>query len=150
MRARTARAFVLSELGETKAALADFDLAIRAAPKDAVPLYYRGEALINSGDLDGAARDFETAIKLEPKLPDAYLGRGKLKLLREQKLEAIADMTKAIALRPAYAMALMHRGLAYASLGDTQASERDLNRAAELAPHLNPTIDEALAKIPKN
>ena len=57
-------------MGQLKAAIDDYDAALRAAPKMAWSLYGRGLAKKRLGQTAEGEADIQAAVALQPKLPD--------------------------------------------------------------------------------
>ena len=90
--------------GETKAALADLDEAIRMAPDQAT--YYLARARAHAVDKQPGATltDLDKSLSLDPKNADALLMRAELRLRQKDRTGAAADVTAASALTPAGSM----------------------------------------------
>lgn len=80
-----------SKLGNTTAALASYEQAMRLAPRDPRPYHNRGLLRGDAADADGAISDFSVAINCDPSYAEAYLGRGCSLQMKGAKLEALAD-----------------------------------------------------------
>ncbi|MFK2891757.1 aspartyl protease family protein [Dyella flagellata] len=87
--------------GESKAAMADLDEAIRLAPGQAIYYAARARALMAEKQPAAALADLDKSLGLEPKNPDALLLRAELRLAHEERTGAVADVTAASALVPA-------------------------------------------------
>ena len=74
------------QTGDSRAALADFDVAVMCLPHDALPLVCRAMAHGNVGDLDGAEKDLDAAEKLQPGFPQIPVVREKIAALRHAHL----------------------------------------------------------------
>ncbi len=82
-------------------AMADFDKAIEADPKNPKAYYARGFAyLTSSKDMKKAILDFNKAIELDPQYAQAYLMRGRAHEALGDKDQAKADREKALELEP--------------------------------------------------
>jgi predicted aspartyl protease/cytochrome c-type biogenesis protein CcmH/NrfG len=81
--------------GETSAAIADLNEAIRRAPDQAT--YYLARARANAADRqpDAALADLDKSLTLDPKNLDALLMRAQLRLMHKDRAGATADVTTA-------------------------------------------------------
>lgn len=116
-------------LGETKAALDDYNRAIELFPEYPVAYNNRGNLLLALGQLGEAIKDFDRALALAPGYAAAYSNRGNAKMRIGKSDEALADFTRAVELMPASAPPLSGRGLAYLAVGKPHAAVRDFSRA---------------------
>ena len=74
-------------------AIAGYDKIILLKPKNAVYLYKRGLAKLQSGtNLDGAIKDFSKAIEIKPKYSDAFWGRGMARKIKHEYKEASEEL----------------------------------------------------------
>ena len=71
-----ARGLIPFNNGQWDQAYRLFDQAVRADPKDALALYYRGLTQARRGAPTNAIKDFEDALQLRPTLPHAALDLG--------------------------------------------------------------------------
>jgi tetratricopeptide (TPR) repeat protein len=121
-------------LGDLKAALADFDEAIRLNPEQAV--YVAGRALARDRleDRSGAIADLSEAIRLQPLDASLLERRGDLRE-RDGDLEgAIADFGEAIRLDPEFGDAFVGRACVLWELGDLEGAITDFGEAIRLNP----------------
>ncbi|HWC64907.1 MAG TPA: tetratricopeptide repeat protein [Thermoanaerobaculia bacterium] len=98
-------------LGRPKEALAEFDRALKIAPKESY-LNNRGVARMELGDLAGAEADFQKAYQ-SPNMGDrqsALINLGRARMRRGLPGEAEEAFTRAIAIAPDSYEALMARG----------------------------------------
>lgn len=123
------RAVANVRLGETKAALEDYNRAVELFPEYPVAYNNRGNLLLALGQLKEAMKDFDRALLLAPSFAAAYSNRGNAKMKLGEPAAALADFTKAIELMPASAPPLSGRGLAYLAEGKPHAAIRDFSRA---------------------
>jgi tetratricopeptide (TPR) repeat protein len=63
--AYSSKALIEWTMGDTKAALVDYDKAISMEP-DSISLMNRGQVKRDTGDLKGAVKDLKEAVKLDP------------------------------------------------------------------------------------
>lgn len=87
--------------GESKAAIADLDQAIRMAPDQAA--YYVARARAHEVDKqpDAALADLDKSLSLDPKNGDALLMRAELRFARKDSAGAASDAAAASATAPA-------------------------------------------------
>lgn len=123
------RAVANVRLGETKAALEDYNRAVELFPEYPVAYNNRGNLLLALGQLKEATKDFDRALVLAPSYAAAYSNRGNADMKLGKPEAALADFTKAIELMPASAPPLSGRGLAYLTIGKPHAAMRDFSRA---------------------
>jgi tetratricopeptide (TPR) repeat protein len=82
-------------------AMAEFDKAIQADPKNPKAYYARGFAILSHGkEMDKSITDFDKAIELDPKYAKAYLMRGRAYEALGDTDRAKADRAKALELEP--------------------------------------------------
>ncbi|MCF8534224.1 MAG: tetratricopeptide repeat protein, partial [Reyranella sp.] len=122
------------EKGDHGRAIADFDEAIKLAPKYAHAYNHRGITYLYMGDHDRAIADFDEAIKLAPKYAHAYTDRGSAWNEKGDFDRAIADHDQAIKLEPKYADAYTNRGDAWYNKGDYRRAIADYSEALKLKP----------------
>ncbi len=122
------------ELGLYHAAIADYDMAIRLKPDDAVAYYNRGGAKYNLEQYAAAIADYDMAIRLKPDDAAAYYNRGVAKYSLKQYFAAISDYDIAIRLKPDDAAAYYNRGNAKANLEQYFPAISDYDMAIHLKP----------------
>jgi len=122
--------------GDLDGALADFDRAVKANPKDDAPYYNRAQARRLKKDIAGAIADYTRAIELGSTNPAAYNNRGNARAENNERDGAIADYTRAIELKPDYARAYYNRAVAKKAKGDASGADADFKHAQELDPEL--------------
>jgi tetratricopeptide (TPR) repeat protein len=104
-------------------AIAGYDKIILLKPKNAVYLYKRGLAKLQSGtNLDGAIKDFSKAIEIKPKYSDAFWGRGMARKMKHEYKEASEDLEQGISLDP-------NNDEAYISLAEVKYHLTDFTKA---------------------
>jgi tetratricopeptide (TPR) repeat protein len=122
--------------GDLDGAIADFDSAIKADPKNDAPYYNRAQAKRLKKDTAGAIADYTHAIELGSTNPAAYNNRGNARSENNDPDGAIADYTRAIELKPDYARAYYNRAVTKKAKGDAKGAAADFKRAKELDPKL--------------
>ncbi len=123
------RAVAYVRLGQTKAAIEDFNKAVQLFPEYAATYNNRGNLLLALGLPKEALKDFDRAIVLAPGYVAAFNNRAGAHVKLGQQAEAIRDYTKAIELSPSNPAPLSGRGQALLSQGRPHAAIRDFSRA---------------------
>ena len=86
--------------GDAKAALADFDQAVRLAPRFAEGWNLRGTARFLLDDYSGAVIDLERTLALEPRHFGALAGLGRVFLALGRDKAALQAFRAALAINP--------------------------------------------------
>lgn len=128
------------------AALLEVDQALRAAPRDADLLVFKGVLLDQLGRSTEAAALFEQASALAGTPEDVLLGRGEILRQLNQPQQALALARAAIAANPQSAEGWFLAGQIYADLGQIPPARDAFSRAAELALEQGNGPLHALAK----
>lgn len=118
--------------GDLKAAMADFDAAIRLDVRNSDAHAGRGILLLFRGDLDGAAAEQTRALQLNPRNALAFVYRSTTLYWRRDLDGAVADASVAIKLDPRYADGYTARASALYLKGDYAAALDDFSKAAGL------------------
>jgi tetratricopeptide (TPR) repeat protein len=113
-------------------ALNEYEKAVRAEPQNAEARYWRGRALLNTGQFDPATEDFKTVIKLKPDFSEAYDNLGWLSARRGDYGKGIFYLTKSLELRPENAWAHYNRGHMFLKRGDMENALKDFESACKL------------------
>jgi len=121
----------LGAVGDSKAAVEQYDRAIEARPELAFAWYNRGLEKGRLGDGPGAVVDFTRAVELRPDLAEAWIARGNARIALDDPRGAAADYERALAVRPS-AAAFCSRGGARERLGDPAGALADYGAALEL------------------
>jgi tetratricopeptide (TPR) repeat protein len=122
-----------SERGDRRAALADFDAALRLNPKADKALNSRAVCHTYLGDRSAALRDFDSAIRLNP--DSSYLvNRGILKRDTGDFDGALKDFSAVIALNRRHAGAFCERADTWRMLGDWARARADYTSVLRLNP----------------
>lgn len=98
--------------------------------------------LIRTGENEAALEAINQAITLNPRM--GYESRGQYRLNFGDLNEAIADCDRVIELDPNAGTAYIRRGIALTLQGKTAEGQKDMDRGAELSPHLRERIPEML------
>jgi lipoprotein NlpI len=118
--------------GDSAAAIADYDEALKLDPKNARALANRGTAHSEKGDTDAAIADFDAALKTDPRLGSAYFNRANALAAKGETDRAIEDYTAAIKYDRRNVNAYIARGALYLAGGATARARADLALAARL------------------
>ena len=134
------RVFALSDRGvarwrlhNLRAAVDDFNAAVKLAPEEATLYNNRGNVLLELHLYAEAAKDFGQAIALTPQYGAAYNNLGNARFLLGDPTGALADFTKAIRLMPSSAVPFNGRGKAQLALRRPAGAFRDFSRAIMLS-----------------
>ena len=95
------RGNIYARQGKHRLALADYGLAIRLDPRNALAHYNRGNAYYDTRKFPSAIADFTRAIKLEPRFALAYFNRGRAHERRGDRRAAVRDYRTVLKLEPA-------------------------------------------------
>ena len=106
------RGNVLRRLDRPLDAVASYQQALRALPRDFRIWYNRGVVLSELGRNHDALDSFDQAIAINNSHADAWAGRGAAQLKLERFADALASLDKALLLTPHNAEALHNRGVA--------------------------------------
>lgn len=132
--------------GDRRRALEHVDRALSLNPTLAPAHGLRGELLLAGGDPAGAATAFGAASRSEP-ANSRWLSRAAAAHEQAGQWNAAAEALAVLVRRdPDSAPAHRHLGVARMNLGDLDAAEAALLRAAELDP-TDPALDHALREL---
>ena len=120
--------------GDPRAALADLDLALLAAPDDPYLRLLRSRCLVMLGRTEAALAELDAAIGLDVTIADAWLERAIIHLDRSDWSTAERDSARALALDDTLARAWRTRGIARYRLGSLAEAARDLHRSLTHEP----------------
>lgn len=126
---RFLRGLVTCERGEPARAIADFDAAISAQPKNAQ--FYRGRSLALSatGRYAEALRDAGHLVSVAPQQAESFYARGVARAGLGYDWEAVADFDRALTLRPELVYPLEARARSHERLGQAAEAVADRDRA---------------------
>lgn len=119
-------------LGRLRAAIDDFNAAVKITPGDPTLYNNRGNVLVSLGLNEEAIKDFDRSILLSPSYAVAFNNRGNANFLAGDYGAAFRDFSKAIELRPDDAAPFNGRGKTQLKLGRRYGALRDLKRATTL------------------
>lgn len=122
--------------GRPERALADYGVALRLEPNDALLHSDRAEVHRRAGTLDQALADCNEALRLDPRLPAALARRAAVWNDRNEPDRARADCGAALKIDPKCAAALSHRGHAHLLKGDLDRALADCDEAIWLDARL--------------
>lgn len=117
-----------------RAALDDYEEAIRLNPEDDTTYNNLGLAYHEQGNFAGALTNYELAIRLNPENPTIYFNRGNTYSAQGNFIAAIEDYSQAILLNPEFAIAYNNRGLVYHELKNYDAALADFSETIRLNP----------------
>jgi len=126
------RARVHQLAGDTKAARADLDEALKDRPGEVNALELRGVISAGEGDYRQAIEDFEGLRKIAPKNPDLLAQLGLLYEANKQPRKAIENYSDALAIVPDNYLALRGRADAYLNVGKHSQAVSDYDAAMKL------------------
>jgi protein O-GlcNAc transferase len=124
------------EAGRQAEALALYERALAAAPRDAGMLFTFGSLALRLGDAARAATHLRQATKRNPKLPTYHLQLGNALLALGRLDDAAIAVRRALELAPDLAEAHCNLGCILVRQGDPAAAIPHLERAALLEPRL--------------
>ena len=104
---------------DAKAALANFDKALKLNPRFTEAYIRRGVTLLDEGKYRDAEIDFSKALSLSPTSFKAVYNRGKARLEQNEMEGAVADFDKATTLKPEHPKAHELFGDALSRIGKT-------------------------------
>ena len=120
------------DLSDKKAAIDDYDQAIKLKPDSVAAYSNRGLSRSDLGNNEAAIADFDQAIRLKPNDADAYFKRGNVRNNLGDNRAAIADYDQAVKRKPDYTDAYFNRGNALSALSGEQSAILDYQKVAEL------------------
>ena len=122
------------ERDDYRAALDDFNQALRLDPQNASAHFNRGLAYGRLEQYQAALDDYTEAIRINPEYASAYSNRGFIYAKLQNYQAALDDCTRAIQLDPGEAEAYSNRGLAYRELKNYRAALDYYDEAIRLNP----------------
>jgi tetratricopeptide (TPR) repeat protein len=134
------RGVALAEMGNHRAAIADYDAALAVNPRYADALANRGGSKADLGELDDALADLTAAVRIDPLRPTYRFNLGLVLGDKGRWDEALASLTEAIRLKPDFAAAYLNRGLALEQAGRAAEGTKDVLRAKELGYPVSPAV----------
>lgn len=134
------RGVARARLGQTRAALDDFNRAIQLVPEGATAYNNRGTVLLELGIVPEAIRDFDRAILLAPNYAAAHANRAAAQIRLNNHRAALADYSRAIGVLQSDAGAFTGRGRVHLAQGRPYAALRDFGRALAVSPRFAPAL----------
>ena len=130
------RALERSQQGYLEHAVADFDEAVRLAPRVSDIYRYRARDLGRMGRWDRALADYERAIRLDSNNPVLFHDRA-LALQQKGELdEALVDLDRAVRMGFSDPELYSDRGAVWLAKGRYDRALADFNQALKLSPEL--------------
>ncbi|MEM1225081.1 MAG: tetratricopeptide repeat protein [Planctomycetota bacterium] len=126
-RFHTLRASAWWALGETVAAMRDFDAAIEKGYTEAHAYSSRGLFHAANGDADRAIADYEKALELDPDDITPIINRGAVHMSIQEFGAAIEDYTAALEVRVGDISLLRQRALAFKASGELRRAIQDFD-----------------------
>jgi Tfp pilus assembly protein PilF len=143
------RGAALLKAGETQAALADFESAIRLNPNYSWAYNNRGSVLSDLGHYEEAISDFEKAIELNPYCADAYDNRGNALARKGEPEKALTAYARSLELDPNSSLCYNNRASAYFQLKRFPEAIADIESCRRLGGQPHPGLVQALAEAMK-
>ncbi len=119
---------------EFKAAISNYDKAIKLDPKDPIAWNNRGAAKDDLGQFEEAIKDYDKSIELDSENAIVWNNRGVSKNILGQYESAIRDYDKAIELDSKYAIAWKNRGAVKNDLGQHEEAIENFDKVIALDP----------------
>jgi tetratricopeptide (TPR) repeat protein len=126
------KAYQIIQASDFRAALEQFDKALRLDPKSTAAYLGRAASLQSLGRYGDAILDYTAVIRLEPTKADGYLLRGLAYSMQGEDRHALGDYTTAIRLDPQSPAAYIGRSDAYRKQGDFEAAIADATEGIRL------------------
>ena len=139
--ARMNRAIAYFRLGNTVAALSDFNYAARLRSKDPLLLLNRALAFYEMGQYESAVEDLSYLITFNPNHARAYLERARALIKMGYPSNAYADLEEAVTIKPTYALAYYYMGDLMFRKGEKDTALGLMVKSKELANQYAPTYD---------
>ena len=117
-------------------ALADFDLALQAEPRNLPALLGRANANYAGKRLTASLDDYTRVIDADPHSAMAYFKRGNVHLDLKEFGFALSDYSQSLKLDPDQPAVLLNRSIAAARLGRRTDAANDQRRALALDPYI--------------
>jgi tetratricopeptide (TPR) repeat protein len=130
------RANTYTEIGQTDAALRDYNRSIQIDPNNFMAHFNRGRFYSVSGKYDQAIVDFDKGLEINSSFAPGYKIRGQTYGKMGQYDKSIRDLNQAIQLDPKDAHAFNARADTYNKSKQYILAIKDYSRAIELAPQV--------------
>ena len=125
---------VFRQMGDTRRALEDANVAMRLAPGHSFVHRSRGFLFDDLGLTNRAIDDFNVAVNIDSRDAGLRVERGRLLAKSNRIQEAIVDFSEALAIDPKRFAALLERGKAYLRQGNREAALADLSLFVRVEP----------------
>jgi tetratricopeptide (TPR) repeat protein len=142
-------ALSLTELGQLKEAIEEFEQTIKLAIKDEpkVLSYYNiGNAYSDLGQYKEAIEAYQQALKLNSGLSKPHNNLGLAYAALGQLKDAVSEFNQAAQLKPDYAEAHYNLGVAYIQLGRKQDAQEQQKILLKLNPELAAKLGDLIEK----
>ena len=133
-RALTNLGIAFEDRGDFKAALANYDAAIRLNPEYFVVLYNKGVLLGKLGKTEEAIPLFHEALRIKPKYSKALVNLGVAVVRRGDPDKAVAYLQKALAIQPESLEAHLNLATIFANTGKPEPAVEHYLKALSLDP----------------
>jgi tetratricopeptide (TPR) repeat protein len=130
--AHNRRGEILSDAGQSRDALTEYNQAIELDPNCWLALHNRAITSAEQGQAEAALRDLNRVVVLNPGLAAAYRNRGELLAALGRTDEAVDDYGRALAQLPGDARLYDMRGHALHRLGRYEEAIRDFDQSIGL------------------
>ena len=128
------RALLLTRIGPPAAALAEYELLLRADPHHSEYYFERAAIHRDLGDLAAAIDDYTAAIRLSPPYPEPHYNLADALLERGDVDEALVHLDRALDLDPDLVDAYVTRAGVRRELGDVDGALADVAAGLALDP----------------
>jgi serine/threonine protein kinase len=132
--------------GNYRAAIEEYNEALRQNPRNPSALVGRGLSYENTGQPENALRDYNDALRYDRTNVAAFLGRGRIYSQRREYPAAYSDFSDAVRINPQSAPAREGRGLVNERLGRREEAIREYREALRLDPKLD-RVRDALKRV---
>jgi tetratricopeptide (TPR) repeat protein len=122
----------LASLEKSEEARAQFQKSVELQPEQTESYLQLGRICLDAGDLDCAAADFDRVLRRDPRHAEALAGMGRMEFQRKDYPKAIGVLQQSIDLDPTSRQAHYYLGLAYARMGRSEDSAKELQLATKI------------------
>ncbi len=127
-------ALLLAQVGNLRAAAANFDVVLQAVPDDAIGYCQYARMCEDAGDVATALRLREHAAQRLPDSPLAWADLGEHLVRHQRHADAVNPLERALRLAPGYPPALLKLGEALVACGDAKAGAASIREALAREP----------------
>jgi tetratricopeptide (TPR) repeat protein len=121
--------------GDDRAAIEDFNQALRLNPHFAEAYSHRGTIRHDRGDYHGAIQDYNQVLRIYPQHAETYSNRGMARATLGDRWGAIQDFNQALEIDANCAQAYLNRGHARMELEDFAGAIADCNAVLSIHPN---------------